>query len=225
MEKTPERRDKSAGLSFCGMDVLVKEPQSECEISEEEISRLVRRAQEGESEAFGELFEILAGKLHRQALFLTGHEQQALDLLQETLIEVWKHAKRYDGRARFFTWICSVMVHRHYDWLRRLRVRTAALLGRAGAEQEMKFVPSPDESVDQVECVGLVRECLNELPAKQRTVVYLRFYAGESLEGIAAIAGCSVGTVKSRLFHGLERLARMRKLKEFQNKLQSETQK
>lgn len=207
------------------MEALVKETESEREISEEEISRLVRGAQGGDSEAFGELLELLQAKLHRQAFFLTGHEQQALDLLQETLIEAWKHIKRYDGRAQFFTWVCSLMVHRHYDWLRRLRVHAAALLRQSTSESGEAGAASPDESADQVERARMLRECLDELPAKQRTVVYLRFYAGESLEGIAAIAQCSVGTVKSRLFHGLARLAQMRKLKEFKENLQSETRK
>lgn len=200
------------------MDVhsLVKERENTPEISEEEISWLVRVAQEGDPEAFGKLFEMLSSKLHRQAFFLTGHEQEGLDLLQETMIEVWKHLGRYDGRARFFTWICSIMAHRHYDWRRRLRVRAATLF-KAKAATEERHDRSPEENADQAETAQLLRECLDELPPKQRTVVYLRFYAGESLEGIAAIAQCSVGTVKSRLFHGLERLAGMRKLREFQN--------
>jgi RNA polymerase sigma-70 factor, ECF subfamily len=203
------------------MDLLVKEPEREREVSEEEILRLVQRAQEGEVEAFGEAFELLEAKLHRQAFFLAGDEHQAVELLQETMIEVWKHVSRYDGRAKFFTWICSVMAHRHYDWLRRWRARAAAMF-RMGAAAEESYAPSPEETADQTEAAQIMRECLDELPAKQRTVVYLRFYAGESLEGIAAIAKCSVGTVKSRLFHGLERLARMHKLKEFQDNLPSE---
>lgn len=206
------------------MEALVKEPESEREISEEEISRLVREAQNGDPEAFCEVLEMLQAKLHRQAFFLTGHEQQALDLLQEALIEAWKHIKRYDGRAQFFTWVCSVMVHRHYDWLRRLRVHAAALLRQSTTGPEAGAA-SPDESADHVERARVLRECLDELPAKQRTVVYLRFYAGESLEGIAALAQCSVGTIKSRLFHALGRLARMNKLKEFKENLQPETRK
>ena len=185
--------------------------------SEEEIPGLVCAARQGDAEAFGKVFEMLSSKLHRQAFFLTGDEHQAVDLLQETMIEVWKHLRRYDGRVRFFTWICSIMAHRHYDWLRRLRVRASTVFN-ARATAEESYAQSPEETADQAETARVLRECLDELPAKQRAVVYLRFYAGESLEGIAAIAQCSVGTVKSRLFHGLERLARMRKLKEFQHK-------
>lgn len=196
------------------MDLLVKGLETGCEISEEGISRLVRRAQMEDAEAFGDLFEALKVKLHRQAFFLAGDEQHALDLLQETMIEAWKHLGRYDGRARFFTWLCSIMAHRHYDWLRRVRVRAVAALRQREATEE-SAVPSPDESADDIERARVLREALDRLPAKQRTVVYLRFYAGESMEGIAALVKCSVGTVKSRMFHGMERLARMQKLKEF----------
>ena len=196
------------------MDLLVNEPTSDSESSEEEISRLVRRAQESDPDAFGDLFDALEAKLHRQAFFLARDEQQALDLLQETMVEAWKHLKRYDGRARFFTWLCSIMAHRHYDWLRRIRVRALAALRQQ--EMEQSAPPSPDESAEHIDRAEVMRNALDRLPAKQRAVVYLRFYAGESMEGIAVIMKCSVGTVKSRMFHGLERLAKMQKLKEFQ---------
>jgi RNA polymerase sigma-70 factor (ECF subfamily) len=194
------------------VDLPVKDVETAPGISEEEILRLVGLAQEGSADAFGRLFELLSPKLHQHAFFLTGDSNNAVDLLQETMIEVWKHLRRFDGRARLLTWICSIMAHRHYDWIRRWRVRATAVINPHAAES---YAPSPEETVEQAETTRLLRECLDDLPAKQRTVVYLRFYAGESLEGIAAIAQCSVGTVKSRLFHGLERLARMRKLKEF----------
>jgi RNA polymerase sigma-70 factor, ECF subfamily len=194
----------------------------EGEIPEEEISCLVRRAQARDTEAFGKVFQLLEAKLHRQAFFLAGSEEQALDLLQETMLEVWKHLSRYDGRARFFTWICSVMAHRHYDWVRRWRLRARTLLAQrenAGAEERGA---SPAEAAVDFERAKQIKACLDALPSKQRTVMYLRFYAGESMEGIAAIVNCSVGTVKSRLFHGLERLAGMRRVQELRAEEQTE---
>ena len=57
-----------------------------------------------------------------------------------------------------------------------------------------------------------MRACIQLLPAKQQQVVYLRFFADDSLEGIAVALGCSVGTVKSRLFHALDKLRGMNAL-------------
>src|SRR5262245_24458126 len=183
-------------------------------ISEEEISALVRQAQANDPEAFAQVLRFLQTKLHRQALFLSGDEHQALDLLQETMLETWKHIQRYDGRARFFAWMCGIMVHRHYDWLRRLRARAFTVFSAAPDENVAAEAASPRDSAVEMDEGKMMRECLDGLPAKQRTVVYLRFYAGESLDGIAVLMGCSLGTVKSRLFHGLSRLAQMKKLKE-----------
>ena len=59
----------------------------------------------------------------------------------------------------------------------------------------------------------MLRRCLARLPEKQRQVVYLRFYVEDSLDGIAAALGCSVGTIKSRLFKALDRLTRMNEVK------------
>lgn len=70
----------------------------------------------------------------------------------------------------------------------------------------------PDEAAQLHEQAAQVRACLQALPAKQQQVIYLRFYADDSLEGIAAALGCPVGTVKSRLFHALDRLRGMNAL-------------
>jgi len=199
---------------------VLNEPrvESETEISEKEISDFVLQAQGNDPEAFARAFCLLQPRLLRQALFLAGDEHRALDLLQDTMLETWKHLQRFDGRARFFTWICGIMVHRHYDWLRRLRIRAAHLFEEESRlESEPEHQPGPSETSDHLDRARVMRECLDQLPSKQRAVVYLRFYAGESLEGIALINQCSVGTVKSRLFHALERLAKMQKLKEFQS--------
>jgi len=64
--------------------------------------------------------------------------------------------------------------------------------------------------LEAAERAAAIRTSLDRLPAKLREVIVLRFYADDSLEGIAAALGCPVGTVKSRLFHGLESLRRMK---------------
>lgn len=189
------------------------------EISEQEISALVRQAQAPDAEAFAEVLQILEPRLHRQALFLARDDHQALDLLQETVIQAWKHLARYDGRAQFFTWICTIMFHRHYDWLRRVRTRAFALFSIPDQETACDETPDPSGSLARAEDRERMRRSLDQLPKAQRSVIYLRFYAGESLEGIAAVLNCSVGTVKSRLFHALRRLAKMENIKQLWREL------
>jgi RNA polymerase sigma-70 factor (ECF subfamily) len=221
MGKTPAPLDSpDRDRQLFAMD-LVKDPalSAGAEVSEEEISALVRRAQTGDTEAFAQLIARLEGKLRRQALFLTGHDHQALDLLQETLLEAWRHLARYDGRSRFFTWVCSIMAHRHYDWVRRWRTRALTLFAAQPDENWPENAPSPHEALSVRDDARIMRLCVDQLPARQRMVVYLRFYVGESLEGISAILQCSVGTVKSRLFHALRRLAKMEEMKQLHHNL------
>ena len=72
---------------------------------------------------------------------------------------------------------------------------------------------TPADVAQEEERARVLRRCLARLPEKQRQVVYMRFYVDDSLDGIAVALGCSVGTVKSRLFHALDRLTRMNDIK------------
>ena len=77
----------------------------------------------------------------------------------------------------------------------------ANALGQLAAHESL-----PDEAAQRREEAALVQQCIDALPAKHQQVIHLRFYVDDSLEGIAAALGCSVGTVKSRLFHALDKL-------------------
>ncbi|HEY3915947.1 MAG TPA: sigma-70 family RNA polymerase sigma factor, partial [Verrucomicrobiae bacterium] len=79
----------------------------------------------------------------------------------------------------------------------------------------------PDQAALLQEEATMVRRCVDALPARHQQVILLRFYVDDSLEGIAAALGCSVGTVKSRLFHALEKLRAMRAFNGHFNELPS----
>ncbi|MBI2948461.1 MAG: sigma-70 family RNA polymerase sigma factor [Verrucomicrobia bacterium] len=180
---------------------------------------LIARAQSGDEEAFCDLIRSHGAGLLRQATALCGDSATAEDLVQETLVEAWKSVRRYSGRCRLFTWLCSILIHRHRNYLRKRRAIPLSFLFRREREiVEARLSDAsdpcllPSESADAAERAVRVLRSLEGLPARQREVVYLRFYAQDSLEGIAAALGCSVGTVKSRLFNGLERLRRMKSI-------------
>ncbi len=184
-------------------------------------SDLIGRARCGDAEAFGELCREHADRLLRQATGLSRDVAAAEDLVQETLIEAWRSLPRFQGGCRFFTWLCRILIHRHLNSLRRRWPAPFSLLFGGDRDETEGFLngmqddaPHPGSGLEQAERAARVLRSLAALPAKQREVVYLRFYAEDSLEGIAAALGCSVGTVKSRLHHGLERLRRMKALTE-----------
>ena len=152
------------------------------------------RARAGEAEAFCHLTEPLQTRLLRQAAALSGDLSTAEDLVAETLAEAWTSLARYDESCRFSTWLYAILLHRHQKWKRRARSRPAALA----------WLPFFDAARNETS--ALMRECVGRLPEKHRRIILLRFYEDASLQDMAQVLGCPVGTVKSRLHHALEKL-------------------
>lgn len=177
----------------------------------------LERARAGDAEAYGEICRIHETRLLRQALALCGNQTLAVDLAQDTLVEGWRCLHRFNGRCRFFTWLCAILLNRYRNTLRNRRdaIFTTAVPETDNAPEVIHDpAPSPDQVFAAREHATLVWQCIRSLPARHREVVVLRFYIDDSLAGIAAALGCSVGTVKSRLFHALEKLRAMPQLRD-----------
>jgi RNA polymerase sigma-70 factor (ECF subfamily) len=184
------------------------------------ISReLLARACAGEAEAFCLLTQPLRARLLRQAVVLAGDVSAAEDLVSETLVEAWKSLPRYNQTCRLSTWLYAILLHRHRKSVRRARSRPLSLAwlpffeAREFQEQQA-ILPStelsPAEMLAQNETVLHLKQCLELLPEKHRQIILLRFFEDASLSDMAAVLGCSVGTVKSRLHHALEKLRKMK---------------
>src|SRR5436305_1689790 len=176
---------------------------------------LLERARSGDLDAFGEVSRFHESPLLRQGMRLSGNPTVAEELAQDTLVEAWRCLSRYHGKCQFFTWLCAIMLNRFRN-LRRNDDR-GGIFRSDGSSKGMAdpfehlVAPeeAPDEAAEAREQATVVMQCINSLPPKQQQVVYLRFYVDESLEAIGAALGCSVGTVKSRLFNALEKLRGM----------------
>jgi RNA polymerase sigma-70 factor (ECF subfamily) len=174
---------------------------------EDDERELIERAQAGEAIAFERLAEQHAARLWRCALALGKDGHWAEDLAQETLVEAWRSLARFDGRCRFSTWLYGVLRHR---FLKGRRHQNAARLSAADALGQVPCTAyTPDRSAEASEDAQRVRRAVASLPEEHRLVVELRFFAGATLDEIAAALGCPLGTVKSRLHHALEKLRQM----------------
>jgi RNA polymerase sigma-70 factor, ECF subfamily len=189
---------------------------------------LLDQAQAGDVEAFGEVCRTYEKRLFRQAVALCGNVALAEDLAQDTLVEAWKSLRRYNGRCQFFTWLCAILLNRHRNTVREKRPLPFSALAadddgefQRGLDQMAVDEPLPDQAAWLREEAALVRLCIQSLPPKHQQVILLRFYVDDSLEGIAAALGCSVGTVKSRLFNALEKLRSMQAMSDHSSHLKS----
>jgi RNA polymerase sigma-70 factor (ECF subfamily) len=184
-----------------------------------DTSSVVDRAQSGDTEAFGEICRAYETRLLRQALTLCANPTLAEDLAQDTLVEAWKCLRRYNGHCQFFTWLCAILLNRYRNTVRQKRPSPLSSLAGSDRDQFQNNLDQltdqesrPDHAAQLREQAALVLNCIQTLPAKHQQVIYLRFYVDDSMEGIAAALGCSVGTVKSRLFRALDKLRAMNAL-------------
>jgi RNA polymerase sigma-70 factor (ECF subfamily) len=182
-------------------------------------SALLAQARQGDAPAFCRLIEPLEARLLRQAVSLCRDISAAEDLVSETLVQAWRNLSSYNETCRLSTWLYAILLHRYQKSLRAARARPVplAVLPRVDAENHRaahEDLPaldaSPAGTVAQEELAVELRGAVEALPEKHRQVIFLRFFEDASLEEIATVLDCSVGTVKSRLHHALEKLRRMK---------------
>jgi len=177
------------------------------------------QARQGDATAFCRLVQPLEARLLRQGIALCRDFSAAEDLVSETLVQAWKSLATYNGTCRLSTWLYAILLHRYHKSLRAARSRPIPLaslpLAEAAERREAHEVlsssdASPDMMLGNQELTAELRRAVESLPEKHRKVILLRFFEDASLQEIAAVLDCSIGTVKSRLHHALEKLRRMK---------------
>ena len=165
--------------------------------------QLIHLSQQGDRAAFRQLAIRYQSFLLACANSRCRDRHQAEDLAQDTLIAAWRSLSRFDGRCRFSTWLFGI--------LRNCSLKQFAKSGATRLDDSsLEVVPadsaSPALEAETADDARQLREAVAALPDEHRLVIELRFFAGASLEEIAVELSCPLGTVKSRLHHGLEKL-------------------
>ena len=180
---------------------------------------LLAQARQGDATAFCRLMQPAEARLLRQAIALCRNNHTAEDLVSETLVQAWKSLANYNETCRLSTWLYAILLHRYQKSVRAARSRPIPLARLAWADAEKhreahanlpSSEASPAVALAQKELAAGLRRAVETLPEKHRLVVLLRFFEEASLEEIATVLNCSVGTVKSRLHHALEKLRCMK---------------
>ena len=176
-------------------------------VSTGEDSELIPRVQRGDLAAFEALYNRYKGQVYRAALAITRDQGAAEDILQECFLRVYAHIDRIDVARPLSPWIHRVAVNLSYNWVTKRR-RWFPSLGEVIEQFVGDHHDSPEHVVEREELQRIVQEAIHSLSFAQRVVVILFYLNGFSLEEIAYILDCPVGTVKSRLYYGRQNLKR-----------------
>ena len=174
---------------------------------------LVRRAKNGDEDAYGQLVRLYQERVYTTVYSMTGSHDEADDLTQEAFIKGFRSLKSFKENSSFFTWIYRIGVNKTINHLKSARRKRTMSLDQLIEEREgdrsvlnpvSKSSPNRDASLREL------REQLNKallrLSEKHRIVVTLHDVQGMSHEEIAKILKVNNGTVRSRLFYARQQL-------------------
>ncbi|MBI1649240.1 RNA polymerase subunit sigma [Hyphomicrobium sulfonivorans] len=134
------------------------------------------------------------------AISLCGNRDRADDLVQEALVKAWNHLDSFEEGTNLKAWLFTILRNAYFSELRKTKREIADSEGYHAAK-----LSAPPEQQGHLDLLDL-NNALTKLPADQREALILVGAEGFSYEDAAAVAGCAVGTVKSRVNRARTRL-------------------
>jgi RNA polymerase sigma-70 factor, ECF subfamily len=172
-------------------------------------------ARKGNQLAFRVLVERHSRSVFRLAFRMTGNEQDAEDMVQETFLRSYKQLHRFDGRAAFSTWLYRIGANCTLDLLRARRLRKEQSNTTDGDESKSLLdnvaspAPDPERLTRSGQLADVMEPALQQLTETERTAFILRHYEGHDIEEIAKVLGVNKGAAKHSVFRAVQKLRRV----------------
>lgn len=162
---------------------------------------LLRRVAAGDAAAFEQLYERHKTPLANFLFRMSWDRARAEELLQDVFMNLWRTASRFEARSAVSTYLYTMARNAYLNDARKSRHRKEA-------EKAPDRAAAPEDEVDpdRAEQAAKVKAALEELPEDEREAVVLAHYQGMPYQQIAEVQGVPIGTVKSRVHRGLQRL-------------------
>ncbi|MGH9338592.1 MAG: RNA polymerase sigma factor [Acidobacteriota bacterium] len=171
-------------------------------LSPEELDQVVSQAKEGDVAAFQQLYEYYGKKILNYIYRMTGSQQEAEDLMQDTFILVHRNLTSLKENKKFQSWLYRIAQNNVYQKYRGKTPHMESIDQEESAElsdfQKLATpTKSPEESVLSEELEGLIEQVISELPEKYKRVFVLSAIHKLSYQEISEIVGRSLASVKS----------------------------
>ncbi|MGE8101132.1 sigma-70 family RNA polymerase sigma factor [Pseudomonas fluorescens] len=172
----------------------------------EPLRQLLAQCSLGDRRAFETLYRSVAPRLHGVALHFMGRSDLAEEVLQESFVRIWNNASRYQAHLSApMTWMINITRNQAIDQLRKHRDR------RLSEREEQALVdeaPSAQELLSSDREARALKRCLETLEGMQRQSITVAYFQGLSCAELADHLAAPLGSVKSWIRRGMERLRR-----------------
>jgi RNA polymerase sigma-70 factor (ECF subfamily) len=184
------------------------ETVQQIDMSVQMVSYLSDVAQTRNKSSFAKIFNYFAPRLRSYALKQMGSDAQAMELVQDTMSNVWQKAHLFDAeKGSASTWIFTIARNIRFDMLRKQKNRKEDICADDLWPVLCEQTPEPNEtSLEHKMMVEQIEVMFDKLPEKQRTVIKSIYIDGKSQQEVADELEIPLGTVKSRTRLALERL-------------------
>jgi len=162
---------------------------------------IIRQFIDGDKSAFQTLVKRHKEKV-RNIIYLTMNNSALVDdIAQDVFITIYRNLKHFRFESQFTTWLYRITVNKCKDYLRRMNVRRIFSPLDEGIEVSEHSSPIEERDISKI-----VTEAISKLPVKLRMPLILKDIEGFSYQEISETLNCEMGTVKSRIFRGREKL-------------------
>jgi RNA polymerase sigma-70 factor (ECF subfamily) len=174
-----------------------------------EAPAVLARARQGDSEAFRALVEKHSQSAFRLAFRMTGNEQDAEDVVQESFLRAYRHLGRFEARADFGTWLYRIVANRSIELIRTRHSRQTR--ARMEPLDEMAVMPAsdnpgPDRLAESADIRRRVGAALNGLSPLERAAFTLRHYEGRTIDEISRTLRLGTSAAKHAVFRAVRKL-------------------
>ncbi len=164
---------------------------------------LMRGFMRREGRAAEELYAEFAPRIFGLGMVILGNPSAAEDLVQDTMVKMWRNAERFDpARGSLETWVMRMARNLAIDAVRR-RVLESRHTDRSAAAEGPDPDPGPEHVAEVTDLVGRARAAMRSLSDEQRVALELAYFGGRTAAEVAQMEGVPLGTVKTRIRRAL----------------------
>lgn len=157
----------------------------------------------GDKDAMGTLYKRYERPLYAFLTKTLRDREAAAEVLNDTMLDVWRQAGRFEGKSSVSTWIYSIAYHKAVSWLRK---RREVSLDEEVANAIEDQGPSPSSGLEAEDLSQAIAREMEKLSVDHRVVLQLAYFHEFSVSEIAETLDCPENTVKTRMFYARQRL-------------------